>query len=186
MKRSGVRGVRAVRAFGVVLAVLLAAPAVLAAQQTPGVSIVFLVRHAEKATDDPADPTLTEAGQARAAELDRMLADVPLTSIHSTDYRRTLQTAAPLAQRHGVHIERYDPRDEEAMKALVERLRTTPGHHLVSGHSNTTPDFVRALGGDPISAIDESEYDRLYVVVIGPEGTTSSALLRFGARSGGS
>jgi hypothetical protein len=51
----------------------------------------------------------------------------------------------------------------------------------VLGHSNTTPDLVTALGGDPQGPIAEMEYDRLYVVTLTDEGA-STVLLRFGAR----
>ncbi len=83
-------------------------------------------------------------------------------------------------------MEYYEPRGD-GLIATAELLRSTPGHHLVVGHSNTTPALVEALGGDPIAPIDEMEYDRIYVVTVAPDGTVSSSLLRFGApyRPGG-
>lgn len=150
-----------------------------AAQETDGGSTVYLVRHAERAADHPSDPGLTPAGSARAALLARMLGDVELASVHSTDYRRTRSTAEPTARAHGLRVESYDPRGP-GLEALLERLRTTPGHHLVVGHSNTTPAVVEALGGDPVSPIDDDEYDRLYVVVLAGSEVVSSALIRFG------
>ena len=143
-------------------------------------SVIYLVRHAERATDDPRDPTLSPAGQARALELARLLADAPLTRIFSTDFRRTVSTATPTAEDHGLTLELYDPRGE-GMARTAELLRSTPGHHLVVGHSNTTPALVEALGGDPVSPIDEMEYDRVYLVTVSPGGVVTSTLLRFGA-----
>lgn len=171
---------------GVLLAALLAGPLMepieLQAQSAEGSSVVYLVRHAEKATDgDLADPLLSAPGVVRANLVADMLVDVPLTTVYSTPFFRTVDTAAPTAGMHGLPITDYDPRSREAMAALVETLKTTPGHHLVVGHSNTTPSLVEALGGDPISPIDEAEYDRFYMVVIGPDGSVSSSLLRFGA-----
>ena len=142
-------------------------------------STVYLVRHAERAADHPSDPTLTLAGTARAALLARMLRDVELTSVLSTDFRRTRLTAEPVARDHGLTVESYEPRGE-GLDRLLERLRSTPGHHLVVGHSNTTPAVVEALGGDPLSPIDEAEYDRLYIVVVDGDDTLSSSLIRFG------
>jgi phosphohistidine phosphatase SixA len=150
------------------------------AQQPEEASTVYLVRHAERAADHPSDPTLTPAGSARAALLDRMLQDVRLVSVLSTDYRRTQLTARPVADSHGLPVETYEPRGP-GLESLLERLRSTPGHHLVVGHSNTTPAVVEALGGDPVSAIEEDEYDRLYVVVLVGSEVVSSALIRFGA-----
>lgn len=163
--------------------VLLSGPVPVAAQEPAAATVVFLVRHAERANDDPRDPGLTDAGQARAEELARVLGNAGLTAVFSTPYRRTMATAKPAAEKAGLEIETYDPGDAEAMKAFVERLRTTPGRHLVTGHSNTTPALVEALGGDPLAAMPESEYDRLYIVTIAKDGTVSSLLLRYGAPS---
>mgnify|MGYP001828729931 FL=1 len=149
------------------------------AQEAATGSTVYLVRHSERATDHPTDPTLSVAGTARSALLARMLQDVELASILSTDYRRTRLTAAPVAEAHGLTVESYDPRGE-GLEGLLERLHSTPGHHLVVGHSNTTPAVVEALGGDPVSPIDEGEYDRLYIVVLDGGEAVSSTLIRFG------
>lgn len=165
--------------LGSVVTTLLLGPLPGAAQGADQGSTVYLVRHAERASDHPSDPTLTPAGSARAALLARMLDDVELVSVQSTDYRRTRLTAEPVARAHGLPVESYEPRGP-GLEALLERLRTTPGHHLVVGHSNTTPAVVEALGGDPVSPIDDGEYDRLYVVVLVGSEVVSSALIRFG------
>lgn len=142
---------------------------------------MFVVRHAEKVEDGSRDPDLTAAGRARAARLARMLGDVGLTGVYSTDYRRTRETAEPTARAAGLRVRIYDPGPTEA---LADRLRGRPGRYLVVGHSNTVPDLVRALGGDPDPDMAEAGYDRLYVVLIGPGGVTTLRL-RYGARSGG-
>lgn len=159
------------------------------AQADPGdapVSVIYLVRHAEKADDHPRDPTLTDAGRVRARALARTLADVPLTSVFSTDYRRTRETAAPVARDHGLEIRpyRYVPGSPE-WEDFVGMLAASPGHHLVVGHSNTTPALVRWLGGDPVSRIHEMEYDRLYMVAVAADGSVASTLLRVGPPSPG-
>jgi broad specificity phosphatase PhoE len=149
-----------------------------AAQSTT--TVVYLVRHAEK-LDDTADPPLTEAGAERARLLERTLVDAGITRILSSDYERTRDTAAPLAERLGLEVEIYDPR---ALDELAERIRSEPGRYLVSGHSNTTPALVERLGGDPGEPIREAdEYDRLYVLSVRPEGTTT-VLLRYGLPPG--
>lgn len=144
-----------------------------------GPAFIYLVRHAERAEDHPADPTLSPQGEVRADELARLLADAPLDRIFSTDFRRTRLTAAPVAEAHGLEVEVYEPRGE-GLRAFIESLRSTPGHVLVVGHSNTTPELVEALGGDSVSPIAEMEYDRLYLVVVEPGGRVTSTLLRFG------
>lgn len=142
-----------------------------------GVTTVFLVRHAEKQLDSQ-DPDLTEAGQRRAQVLAQTLRSVPLDGIYSTDTHRTRQTAAPLAEARSLEVEIYDKDD---LGHLVMKLRGTPGRYLVVGHSNTTPDLVRRLGGAPGSAIDEQrEFDRLYVLLLHPDGSVATVLLRYG------
>lgn len=159
--------------FLAVMAAAVLVPTSLLAQSDE--VVVFLVRHAEK-VDDSADPDLSAEGLERASVLARMLADAGITHIHSTDYRRTRQTGEPLARALGLEIRSYDPRD---LPGLAAHLTATPGRHLVLGHSNTTPGAVEALGGDPLGAIDDAEYDRLYIVVPHPAGTRST-LVRFG------
>lgn len=139
--------------------------------------VVFLVRHAEK-VDSSADPELTAAGRERAAALASVLRSADLEHVHSSDYIRTRDTAGPTAADHDLDLELYDTGD---LDALTEELLAAGGRHLVVGHSNTTPSMVGRLGGDLGGAIDEHhEFDRLYVVMIGPDGATDSALLRYG------
>ena len=149
-----------------------------AAQET----VVYVVRHAERASADAASP-LSEPGRERARELARLLGDAPLSSVLSTDTRRTRETAAAVADGRGLTVELYDAQEPAA---VVARVRAAPGHHLLVGHSNTVPELVRLLGGEPGGPIADDEYDRLYVVVPLTGGERSaSALLRFGRESAG-
>src|SRR4051812_14602306 len=60
---------------------------------------VFLTRHAERAGEMGDDPTLTPAGRDRAELLARMLADAGVRQIFVTEFKRTQETAAPLARK---------------------------------------------------------------------------------------
>ena len=138
---------------------------------------IILVRHAEKLGGD--DPSLSEAGIARADTLSEILSDAGLTHIHSTSYRRTLETAAPIAAQTGIEVRLYEASD---LEGFADLLQATPGTHLVVGHSNTTPYLASLLGGDPGSEIDEaSEYDRLYKIDLS-ENPPTSAIERYGVR----
>ena len=144
-------------------------------------TVVYLVRHAEKADDGSDDPLLTADGTHRSQVLAGLLADAGITRILSSDFNRTRDTAAPVAEALGLEVEIYDPR---ALDELADRLRGSGERVLVSGHSNTTPALVELLGGVPGEAIREAdEYDRLYVVVMGPDGA-STVLLRYGSDIG--
>lgn len=147
----------------------------------PAPTVVYLVRHAERAEDGTNDPPISEAGQERASLLARMLGDAGIRRIHSTDYRRTMATAEPLADLLSVQVETYDPGD---LPAFAARLTAEGGRHLVVGHSNTTPNAVAALGGSPGDPIDEFEYDRLYIVTVTSDGVLTE-LIRFGDPSPG-
>lgn len=146
----------------------------------PDPLVVFVVRHAEKA-EGGRDPVLSEQGNVRAKVLATTLSSAGIQHIHSTDYRRTMLTAFPVAQATKLKVQTYDPRKLSDFAASV---RTTGGRHLVVGHSNTTPALVKLLGGDPGKPIDEqSEYDRLYVVTIASNGESSCVLIRYGQSS---
>ena len=154
----------------------------------PQETLIFLVRHAERADDAPGDPAMTmdpdmakdpplsEAGRARAFLLAQMLKDAGITQIHSTDFRRTRETAQPTAEGTELGVASYDASD---LVGFAAKLRSTPGRHLVVGHSNTTPNLVEALGGDPGPSIEPLEYDRLYLVTVDGD-RVRTVLLRFG------
>jgi phosphohistidine phosphatase SixA len=148
-----------------------------AAQEDSPESVFFLVRHAEK-MDDSEDPPLSEVGLARAQTLASLLVDAGIQKVYSSDFKRTRDTAAPLVEKLDIEVILYDLNN---LPEAARRLRSTPGRYLVVGHSNTTPDMVRWLGGEPGPDIADDEYDRLYVLVHRAGGTTTT-LLRFEAR----
>lgn len=147
---------------------------------------VYVVRHAEKLTgpDVGRDPELSEAGKARANVLAEILRDKNIAHIHSSNYIRTRNTGAPLAEIMGIEIEIYDPRDLDALAVKIKEQSVAGGvTHLVVGHSNTSAETVAALGGEtsgkPI--FEKSEYDRLYKVEI-QKDDVHSKLTRYGVR----
>ena len=88
MMRSAIRSL--------LLAVSLLASGLVWAQPT-----VILVRHGEK-LDSSRDSVLSPAGEARALRLAQMLAASGIRAIYTTEYRRTILLAAPLAKQLGV------------------------------------------------------------------------------------
>jgi phosphohistidine phosphatase SixA len=126
-------------------------------------STVFIVRHAEK-VDDSKDAELSETGRARAETLANMLRDAKIGAIYATEFKRTQQTAAPLAKALGLTVTTLPAADQAA---LVAKLRASTANSLVVGHGNTIPDVIKALGiSEPVN-ISESDYDNLFVVVFG-------------------
>ncbi|MGH8077319.1 MAG: SixA phosphatase family protein [Lysobacter sp.] len=135
----------------------------------PGVEFV-VVRHAEKRSDDPRDPLLTDAGLARAQRLAVSLAAEPLAAVYATSYRRTQQTAAPSAAAHGLPVTTYDAKQEAKQLAATLKHRHASGTVLIVGHSNTVPGIAAALCDCVVAPIGDSEFDRRLHVRIGGDG----------------
>ncbi len=135
--------------------------------------VVVVVRHAEKA-DASRDPGLSAAGTARAVTLAEVLAETGIDAVITTPYRRTAETGAPTARQAGVTsgaiaISGGSIADHarEVAKAAVVAGKAV----LVVGHSNTIGPIVTALGGKPpVDNLCEAIYDRLYIVIRGPDG----------------
>jgi phosphohistidine phosphatase SixA len=132
---------------------------------------IFIVRHAERAdaaNGSPAtmasDPDLSEAGRQRAESLGAALKDAAITAILVTEYKRTQQTAAPLAKVTGVSVTIVPAK---VTGALIAKLRSSTGNTLVVGHANTLPEIIKALGVSTPISIADSEYDNLFVVSAG-------------------
>lgn len=154
-----------------VLACMSALPA--AAQHT-----VFLVRHAERADSSPgtsptmaADPDLSEAGRTRAEHLAQALKDAKITAIFTTEFKRTQQTAAPLAKALGLTVKIVTSKSEAG---LIADLKAAKGNVLVVGHSNTVPEIVKQLGVTTPVSIGDDDFDNLFIVSTG----THPSLLR--------
>ena len=146
-------------------------------------TVVLLVRHAEKATQPPQDPPLTEGGNARAQALVAVARDAGVTAIITTQFERTRKTAEPTAV--ALHL---TPEVVQAgavaqhAKAVAEQvLKHGGGTVLVVGHSNTIPAIVGALGAPQPRDLCDSEYDQLFVVVIGDAGPPRLIRSRYGA-----
>ena len=152
---------------------------------TPADAVEFvIVRHAEKAADAGDDPSLTDAGRARATALAQALAGTPVAAVYSTGYARTRETAQPTAAAHGLPVTPYDAR--EPADAFAGRLRAAHdrGTVLVVGHSNTVPAIAAALCGCDVAPMEETEYDRRLVVAVAPDGAATLAVDRLPAASG--
>lgn len=145
---------------------------------------VIFVRHAEKAAIPADDPGLSAAGKQRAAELARQLVDADVVAgvdaIYATPFRRTEETAQPVATALGLPITSYEAANTETI--MDEIVRTHKGKIiLVVGHSDTVPEMIGNMGASKkVPGIDENEYDNLYVVSIPWFGKTKTIRLRYG------
>jgi broad specificity phosphatase PhoE len=138
-------------------------------------SVVFVVRHAERADagmmrGGSDDPDLSAAGYARAEALAALLKDARITAIYVTEFKRTRQTAEPLAKMLALEPTVVSSKDTDG---LMQRVKASQGNVLVVGHSNTLPVILKTLGGEEI-AIGDSDYDNLFIVT----GSTPRSVLR--------
>jgi len=129
----------------------------------PAQSIIFVVRHAEKMDNAGNDPDLADAGRARAERLAKMLKDAGISAVYTTEFKRTQQTAAPLAKALGLNVT-IVPAKETA--PLTAKLRDLHANALVVGHGNTIPDLIKAFDITTSISIAENDYDNLFVVVL--------------------
>lgn len=148
--------------------------------------IIFLVRHAEKAATPAAppapttmmadDPPLSAAGQARAAKLAALLASAGVKYIFTTEFRRTRETAAPLARQLKLTPVMAAAKDPTP---LLEQVRRLKDNVLIVGHSNTVPDLLKRLGIKDEITIPDAEYDNLFIVVRPVTGDPTLIRLRY-------
>lgn len=151
-----------------------------ATNDAPQATLAFvLVRHAEKATDDPKDPSLGDAGRARAARLAASFDGVPVSAVYATGYRRTQATAQPTAEAHGLPVRTYEA--DMPADAFAATLRTThaSGTVLVVGHSNTVPAIASALCGCTVAPMRDDEFDRRITIRIAADGTATLEETRY-------
>lgn len=144
------------------------------------VTTVILVRHAEKIIDpNNNDVELSPAGQARAQELVRVLGDAGVNAIYVTQYKRTQQTAKPLADKLGLPIVQVN---SKSTAELLTRIRSENRGQTVfiAGHNNTVPEIIAALGGPKYPTIPESEYDNLFIVTVYRTGAAKVVKMKYG------
>jgi len=152
--------------------------------ESQATTTMIFVRHAEQTNHDEADPSLSEAGMRRVAELTRQLVDADVVggidTIYSTPYKRSMETVQPLADRLGLPVNVYDADDTEGVLAAI--LKAHKGKIiLVVGHSNTVPVLIANLGASKkVPPIAKGEFDNIYIISIPWFGKTKTIRLRYG------
>jgi phosphohistidine phosphatase SixA len=137
--------------------------AALASSAVAAPELVILVRHAERASQPPDDPGLTPAGEQRARALAQALAGAEVNVILTTQFRRTRETAAPLAQALGIPPQVIDTSTGH-VQAVAGVVRAQTGVVLVIGHSNTVPAILAALGGPQLPDLCETSFHHIFLL----------------------
>jgi broad specificity phosphatase PhoE len=129
-------------------------------------STFYLIRHAEKVRVDKSEnnPALNEKGILRAQNWKNYFLDKGISKIYSTDYKRTIRTAQPLAINNNIETIIYSTSDFK----FDDFIKSNIGENtLVVGHSNTIPDFVNELINEEYyTQIEDLNNSNLYVVSI--------------------
>lgn len=138
---------------------------------------IYIVRHAERA-DQSADSGLSTKGVGRAYRLRDMLHDAGITRIFTTEFKRTIETAQPLASEHHLTPQPIAASDIDGLVSKVTGVGPRD-RVLVVGHSNTVPALLNALHVDPPISIAEDAYDDLFIVVPQRDGRPVLLRLKF-------
>jgi broad specificity phosphatase PhoE len=125
---------------------------------------VYLVRHTEREFVGE-DPALTAVGVARAQALAATLRDAGITAIITTQWKRTRDSAAPLAAILKISPEVvpvYDGKAAENSRAVAEAVRRRRDEIvLVVGHITVTG-VIAALGGPRLPTVCDNVFSDLF------------------------
>ncbi len=168
--------------IGIGLLVILTTLAFKSILANPKETVIYIVRHAEKDTSDPknADPDLNATGKERALDLAQVLRKEKLAAVFSTKFKRTQQTAVPIAQHEEIPVQTYEAQD---FKTLVETVKSQYENQkvLVVGHSNTILEIAEAFGAKrPVEKLSDDDYDLLLKVIIKKDGTMDIKTMHYG------
>lgn len=167
-----------VRPFLSTLALALLPVAIAAQEHQPGgdahakmehpVTVVVLVRHAEKAAMPANDPPLTAVGRERARALAALLGDATVGAVLHTPTARTRDTALPVAERFGLtpEVVPLGPVAAHAQSVAEAVLKHAGKTVVVVGHSNTVMSYIAALGGPRRLDLCDHQYEGIYTLVI--------------------
>ncbi|MEP7149731.1 MAG: phosphoglycerate mutase family protein [Acidobacteriota bacterium] len=139
-----------------------------AAVLAQGKKTIVLVRHTEKdisGTADPNDPVLTAEGRKRAERLAKIVKKYRPGAIYSTDFKRTRETAAPMAERRKLKVEIYDAKKPAELIDAITKSKTK--RFVVVGHSNTIPGLANLIGKKELfKNLDDAEYGAIWIIRI--------------------
>lgn len=126
----------------------------------------ILVRHAEKdisAAADRVDPDLTQIGRERAVRLVATIKRYKPGAIYSSDFKRTRDTASPMAARRKKDVQIYDPK--KLTELLTTMMVSKTKRFLVVGHNTTTPALANLIiKEDKYKALSEAEYGKIWII----------------------
>jgi 2,3-bisphosphoglycerate-dependent phosphoglycerate mutase len=155
------------------LVFVLLAPFTEACAQKTEITTFILLRHAEKANDGTEDPDLKPEGVERAKRITAMLKDIPVDAIYTTNYKRTRNTVAPLAEAKGLPLQQYEAFKPGVIEDMIAKHKG--GTIVISGHSNNIPWTANLLVGKEVyKDFTDADYDNMLIVSVVEKGKVAN------------
>ena len=138
---------------------------------------IVVVRHADK-IDDSHDAVLSPTGEAQAKRLADVLKDLGISAIYTTQFKRTIQTATPLANSLNIKLLSYEQTDVDGVVKEIQQKHPKE-IVMVVGHRSTVPKVLKQFGASEPVALGSSEYDSLFILTLPPGQSPTLLHLRF-------
>ena len=139
--------------------------------------VIVVVRHADK-IDDTDDAVLSLTGQAQAERLANVLKTLESAPIYTTQFKRTIQTATPLAELLRIKLLSYEQTDVDGVVKEIQEKHPKEVV-MVVGHRSTVPRILKQFGASEAVALDSSEYDSLFILTLPPGQSPTLLHLHF-------
>lgn len=127
---------------------------------------IILVRHGEKnppVEGDKGDVDLSSEGRDRAERFARVAKRFRPGEIFATAYKRTRQTAEPIAKLRSKEIQTYDAAKHPELIDLIMKSKTK--RFVIVGHSNTIPFLANLIAKKEVfRQLPDGEYGVVYVI----------------------
>jgi len=176
------KNIRIMKKIKIGLILFLAVVVLSCRTDVPGITTIYIVRHAEKDVSDHKnqDPELSVEGRERAEALAGRLKRIKLDAAFGTKYKRTSQTAFLCAKNSNIEIQTYDAHDFRGITELV-KTKHRGQKILIVGHSNTVLELVEAFGASrPLAVLSDDDYDFLFELKIDSKGKAELKTQHYG------
>jgi phosphohistidine phosphatase SixA len=143
-------------------------------------TVLVLVGPAEKEVGTIDDPPLSPDGEQRAQRLAQMFAESgnALSGLYVSQTRVAQQTAAPLADRLGLHPIVVPANDPSGTASRMLREHDGGTVMLVTTNSNVLA-VLREIAGRDVAAGKDDEYDTVFVISVPTFGDANVLRMKY-------
>ena len=116
-------------------------------------------------------PASRPEGKNELKFLSQLAESYSVVGVYSSNFKRTMETAQPLAKKNQLEIHNeIHPMNYAGLWSDIEKKYSGKTVFVV-GHSNTVPGFINhVLGDKQVAQIQEKDYSNLFVLSVGPKG----------------